>query len=195
MDGPAGPQRAPAAPVPKDPNRAGRSRQVTDWVGPSLGRRPWTGSWTGSPDTPSATSAIDAMACAIVAVSGPAAQEHASRNAPLASFRLAVAPAFWPHTDASRRCQSSLGYEQADRRPSPSRPVTHAHSDLGRRHRAVSTCLTMPSPFPGVLVTTTVTRLGQCRPVAAAHGGRPGAMDGDASCDASPERACSPPAR
>jgi hypothetical protein len=34
-----------------------------------------------------------------------------------------------------------------------------------------------------------------CSPVAAAHGGRPGAMDGDASCDASPGRACCPPAR
>jgi hypothetical protein len=60
-----------------------RSGHVADRMGPSFRAWTWTGSWTGSPDTPSATSAIDAMACAIVAASGPAAQEHAPRNASL----------------------------------------------------------------------------------------------------------------
>lgn len=56
---------------------------------------PRFGAWTGSPDTPSAASAIDAMACAIAAASGPAAKDHASRNASLAGFRLAVCASFW----------------------------------------------------------------------------------------------------
>ena len=51
-----------------------------------------------------------------------------------------------------------LGYEQADRRPSPSRPVAHTHAGLNRRGRAVSTCLTLSGSLRGVLVTITVTR-------------------------------------
>jgi hypothetical protein len=35
-----------------------------------------------------------------------------------------------------------LGYEQADRRPSPSQLVARTHAGLSRRHRAVSTRLT-----------------------------------------------------
>jgi hypothetical protein len=59
-----------------------------------------------------------------------------------------------------------LGYEQADRRPSPSQPVAHTHAGLSRRHRAVSPCLTTSGSLRGVLVTITVTRAGwgqRCR--------------------------------
>src|SRR4029077_17383956 len=81
--------------------------------GAELQGGPWTGSWTGSPDAPSATRAIDAMACAIVAASGPQAREHASRNAPLVGFRPAVALRCG-RVLARRGCQSSLGYEPYD---------------------------------------------------------------------------------
>jgi hypothetical protein len=53
-----------------------------------------------------------------------------------------------------------LGYEQADRRPSPSRPVAHTHAGLSRQHRAVSTRLTTSGSFRRVLVTITVTKAG-----------------------------------
>jgi hypothetical protein len=40
--------------------------------------RPWTGSWTGASDNPSAASAIDAMTCGIVAASVFGACGHTS---------------------------------------------------------------------------------------------------------------------
>jgi hypothetical protein len=43
--------------------------------------RAWTGSWTGSPDNPSAAGAISAMTGAIGAARACAGREHASRNA------------------------------------------------------------------------------------------------------------------
>jgi hypothetical protein len=51
-----------------------------------------------------------------------------------------------------------LGYEQADRRPSPSQPVAHAHPCFSRRHRAASACLTTSGSLRAVLVTIRVTR-------------------------------------
>ena len=54
-------------------------------------------------------------------------------------------------------CCTPLGYEQADRRPSPFQPVARAPAGLSQRHRAVSACLTTSGPFRGVLVTITVT--------------------------------------
>ncbi len=54
----------------------------------------------------------------------------------------------------------SLGYEQADRPPSPSQPVARACAGLSRRRRAVPARLTMSGLLRGVLVTTTVTPLG-----------------------------------
>jgi hypothetical protein len=47
----------------------------------------WTDSWTGSPDNPSAASAVNAITRAIGAASACAAGSHASRNAPLVGFR------------------------------------------------------------------------------------------------------------
>jgi hypothetical protein len=41
----------------------------------------WTGSWTGSPDNPSAVSAVSAITRAIGAASACAGRRHASRNA------------------------------------------------------------------------------------------------------------------
>ena len=81
----------------------------------ALGRGPWTGSWSGSPDNPNAASAVRAMARAIGAASAHAAGACASRNAPLAGFRPAIAP-FRPRTGALRSCQSLLGYELYDAR-------------------------------------------------------------------------------
>jgi len=52
----------------------------------------------------------------------------------------------------------SLGYEQAERRRNPSRPIAHTHAGLGRRRHAVSACLTTFGSFRDVLVTITVTR-------------------------------------
>jgi hypothetical protein len=51
-----------------------------------------------------------------------------------------------------------LGYEQAERRPSPARPVASTCTGLSRRYRGVSACLITSSSFRGVLVTTMVTR-------------------------------------
>ena len=62
----------------------------------------------------SAISAIGAIRRAVCAGHAIDAREQAPRNAPLAGCRLAVAPSFWPHTGAPRRCQSSLGYELYD---------------------------------------------------------------------------------
>jgi hypothetical protein len=53
-----------------------------------------------------------------------------------------------------------LGYEQADPRPSPSQPVAQTPAGLSRRHRAVSSCLTLSGLFRGVLVTIMVTKVG-----------------------------------
>ena len=50
-----------------------------------------------------------------------------------------------------------LGYEQAERRRNPSRPVAYAHAGLSLRRGAVSACLTMSGSLRGVLVTTMVT--------------------------------------
>jgi len=58
---------------------------------------------------------------------------------------------------APRSC-ASLGYEQAERRRNPSRPVAHTHAGLGRRRHAVSVFLTTSGSFRGVWVTITVTR-------------------------------------
>jgi hypothetical protein len=65
----------------------------------------WTGSWTGSPDNPSAENAISAMTLAIGAASACAARARASRNAPLAGFRPAVALR-WDHVLARRDAAS-----------------------------------------------------------------------------------------
>jgi len=61
-----------------------------------------------------AISAMGAIWRAVCAGHAIGARERASRNAPLAGFRLAVAPSFWPRNGAPRRCQSSLGYEPYD---------------------------------------------------------------------------------
>jgi hypothetical protein len=45
------------------------------------GPRAWTGSWTGSPDNPSAASAVSAMTRDIGSASASGAREHAPRNA------------------------------------------------------------------------------------------------------------------
>ena len=50
---------------------------------PDVRLPPWTGSWTGSAQNPSAVSAICAIDGGIVAASGSAAGEHAPRNASL----------------------------------------------------------------------------------------------------------------
>ena len=50
-----------------------------------------------------------------------------------------------------------LGYEQAERRRNPSRPVAYAHAGLSLRRGAVSACLSMSGSLRGVLVTTMVT--------------------------------------
>lgn len=59
---------------------------------------------------------------------------------------------------------SSLDYEQAERRPNPSRPVAHTHAGLDRRNDAVLTRLATSGAIRGALVTITVTR---------ADGGKP----------------------
>jgi hypothetical protein len=57
------------------------------------------------------------MTCAIAAASGPAAKDHASRNAPLAGFdrRLRLVLATYRRAEALH-CQSPLGYEPYDER-------------------------------------------------------------------------------
>ena len=52
----------------------------------------WNEWWNEWPQNLSATSASGAISRAVYAGSGPAAYSRASRNAPLAGFRLAVAP-------------------------------------------------------------------------------------------------------
>ena len=93
------------------------------------------GSWTGSPDNPSAVSAVSAMTGAIGAASAYAGRARAPRNAPLAGF-------YWPYC-ASRRCQSSLGYDPYDVCPWPVGPSPVAELAsvnrwcsvrVGRRH-------------------------------------------------------------
>jgi hypothetical protein len=54
----------------------------------------------------------------------------------------------------------SLGYEYAERRHNPSRPVAHTYVGLDQQHDAVSTRLTASGVFPGVLVTIVVTSAG-----------------------------------
>ena len=75
------------------------------------GPRTWTGSWTGSPDNPSAASAINAMSGAISAASACAARQHASRNAPLVVGRLPTLGCALglARAGAPRSCQSPLG--------------------------------------------------------------------------------------
>ena len=48
-----------------------------------MGLRPWTGSWTGAPDNPSAARAISAMTRVIRAVSVPGAGGRTSHNPPV----------------------------------------------------------------------------------------------------------------
>ena len=71
----------------------------------------WNESWNGRPGNSSAIRALDAICRVICAGHAISAREHASRNAPLAGFRLAVASSFRPHTGTLRSCQPSLGYE------------------------------------------------------------------------------------
>jgi len=63
------------------------------------------------PGNSSAIGASGAIRRAICAGHGMSAKKQASRNAPLARFRLAVASLFRSCPDAARRCQSPLGYE------------------------------------------------------------------------------------
>ena len=72
----------PPAPCPlasAGPCRQQRFRSVAGCV--DAGSRTWTGSWTESPDNPSAGGAIRAIARAIGAASASEAGEHATRNA------------------------------------------------------------------------------------------------------------------
>ena len=65
-----------------------------------------------------------------------------------------------PAGAAATRHGDPPGQAQADRCPSPSRPVTHTPSQAASRgYRAVSACLIMSGSLRGVLVTITVTRV------------------------------------
>jgi hypothetical protein len=81
-----------------------------------------------------------------------------------------------------------LGYEQADRRPSPSQPVAHTHAGLSRRRRIVSTRRTMSSSSRGVSVTITVTRARAARPGTARRRHPP---PPSSWCAPNPRRRCS----
>lgn len=63
----------------------GRYAQLAGSEGVALA---WTDSWTGSPDNPSAASAVNVITRAIGAASACGAGSHASRKAPLADFDL-----------------------------------------------------------------------------------------------------------
>ena len=57
-------------------------------------------------------------------------------RSPGTNTRKCVLPPRSPEMIAPQFSQLSPGYEHADRHPSPSRPVAHAHAGLSRRHRA-----------------------------------------------------------
>ena len=70
------------------------------------GPRAWTGSWTRSPDHPSAVSAISAMVGAIGAGSACAAWEHAPRNARvIGSIPIGSSEALQVIPEGAGRCQ------------------------------------------------------------------------------------------
>lgn len=77
----------------------------TAW-GRTLRRGPWTGSWTGSPDNPSAAGVISAMTGAIDAARACAAREHALFYASVAAYAATT----W--ADAIRCNRRHRRYEQ-----------------------------------------------------------------------------------
>jgi len=109
--------------------------------------------WNGLSNSPGARSAIIAVANAICAGSAYAAWEHASRNAPLAGFRPAAAPSFWPCTGAPRRCRSSLGYEQCG-------------ACLRRLGLSLARVVTLADRTDPIFASSVPSPLVSCRPVA-----------------------------